>query len=895
MAQARLGVSQEEHAGSSRELLGDVDEPTAPFGLLDVWGDGSGIDEARLLVEERLAARLRERARALGVSAATLCHVAWAQVLARASGRDDVVFGTVLFGRMQGGEGADRAMGSFINTLPMRIRVGSAGAEASVRRTHAMLAELLRHEHASLALAQRCSAVGAPAPLFTALLNYRHGGRKTRAEALAAAARAESDGGVRSYTEERSNYPLAMSVDDLGEAMRLTAKVKAQVEAGLVCALMHTALEGLVEALERAPERPVGSIDVLPESERARVLEEWNRTGADFPAESCVHELFEEWAGRTPDAVALVFAGEPLTYAELNRRANRLAHHLRERGVGPDVRVGICMERSLEMVVGLLGVLKAGGAYVPLDPDYPLERLRYMVEDSAPAAVLTQSAVRDRLGGLGVATVALDADAEEWAGRPATNPARGALRADHLTHMIYTSGSTGRPKGVMMEHRGGVNRFKWMQRLHQLGVNDTGAMLQNSSFSFDASVWELLWPLSSGARVVLSPPQAHRDLKGLVETIRREDVRAAFFVPSMLQLLLESGGVENSGLRRVMCGGEALPPALVRRLRELLPGVELFNMFGPSEASQAVTGRVPPVGEGDATVPLGRPNPNTRVYILDGRGAPVPVGVAGELYIGGVQMARGYLGRPALTAERFLPDPHGREPGARLYRTGDLGRWRRDGTIEYLGRMDFQVKVRGFRIELAEIEARLVEHAAVREATVVAREDTPGDKRLVAYWLGEAAEAETLRAHLGESLPSYMVPSAYVRLEKWPLSPNGKLDRKALPAPEGGAYAARGYEAPEGETEQALAEIWSEVLGIERVGRRDNFFEVGGHSLLATRLVVRIKHEMDVDLALRDVFEKPELSQLAQQVLDAQLAQFDPVELAQLAELAELARAPAGE
>ncbi|HET7461733.1 MAG TPA: amino acid adenylation domain-containing protein, partial [Longimicrobium sp.] len=876
VAQTRLGVSQDEHREFFTGLLGDVDEPTAPFGLLDVRGDGSGIDQARVLVEGPLAVRLRERARALGVTPATLCHVAWAQVLARVSGRDDVVFGTVLFGRMQGGEGADRVIGPFINTLPIRIHLGGVGAEASVRQTHALLAMLLRHEHATLTLAQRCSAVEAPAPLFTTLLNYRHGGKKTRPGTPAAAPPA-ADGARKSYTEERSNYPLTMSVDDLGEALGLTAKIKAQGEAARVCAMMHTALESLVQALETAPGRAVGTLGVVPADERRRVLHEWNRTGAEFPRETCVHELFEEQVARDPGATALVFAGEPLAYGELNRRANRLAHHLRSLGVGPDVRVGICMERSLEMVVGLLGVLKAGGAYVPLDPGYPEERLRYMVEDSAPAVLLTQAAVRERASALGVAAIALDADAGAWAGRPDTNPGRGALTADHLTHVIYTSGSTGRPKGVMMGHRGGVNRFKWMQRLHQVGVHDTGAMLQNSSFSFDASVWELLWPLSSGARVVLSPPQAHRDLDGLVETIRRSDVRAAFFVPSMLQLLLERGGVETSGLRRVMCGGEALPPALARRLEELVPGIEIYNMFGPSEASQAVTGRVT-VREGDATVALGRPVTNTRIYILDANGGPSPVGVAGELYVGGVQMARGYLGRPGLTAERFLPDPFTSEPGARVYRTGDLGRWRPDGTVEFLGRMDFQVKVRGFRIEPAEIEARLTDLAGVREAVVMAREDTPGDTRLVAYWVGEGVDAEALRAHLAAVLPAYMVPSAYVRLEQWPRTPNGKLDRKALPAPEGDAYAALGYEASVGETESALADIWAEVLGLPRVGRHDHFFELGGHSLLAVRVISRVRQVLGVEVALGELFNHPVLKDFARELETAARSGLPPIE-----------------
>ncbi len=872
VAQVRLGVSQEEHRAFFAGMLRDVDEPTAPFGLLDVHGDGSGIDESRLSVDGRLATRLRSCARALAVSTATICHVAWAQVLAAVVRRDDVVFGTVLFGRIHGGEDSDRVMGPFINTLPIRIHLGNATAEDGVRETHARLASLLRHEHASLTLAQRCSAVEPPAPLFTTLLNYRHGARKMPSNVAAA------EGTSRKYTVERSNYPLTMTVDDLGEGLVLTAKVKAQGEAARVCAMMRTALEGLAEALETTPLRALRSIPVTPADERDLVVYEWNRTQADFPPETCVHELFEAQVARRPDAVALVFEGMPLTFADLNGRANQLAYHLRALGVGPDRRVGICMDRCLDMVVGLLAVLKAGGAYVPLDPNYPQERLHSMVQDSTPLVLLTQSVLRDRVERLGVPTVAIDAETPSWAANPATNPPRGALAPDHLTHVIYTSGSTGRPKGVMMAHRGGVNRFTWMQRLHQLGVTNSGAMLQNSSFSFDASVWELLWPLSNGARVVLSPPQAHHDPHGLVDTIRREDVRAAFFVPSMLQLLVESGGIEDTGLTRLMCGGEALPPALARRMHELMPGIELYNMFGPSEASQAIVGRVE-LRAGDATVPLGRPVANTRIYILDEHGEPVPVGVPGDLHIGGIQVARGYLGRPGLTAERFLPDPYASEPGARMYRTGDLGRWRRDGTIEFLGRMDFQIKVRGFRIEPAEIEARLTEHPGVRAAVVLAREDTDREKQLVAYVVGdETATAVALRTHLSQTLPEYMVPAAYVRLDALPLTPNGKLDRKALPTPDGAAYAAREYEPPVGQTEHALAEIWGQVLRADRIGREDNFFDLGGHSLLAVQVISRVRQILRVEIALGDVFTRPRLKDFARAVETATRSALPPIE-----------------
>ncbi|HEV2146936.1 MAG TPA: amino acid adenylation domain-containing protein, partial [Longimicrobiaceae bacterium] len=846
VAQSRLGVSREEHEAFFRGLLGDVEETTAPYGMLDVRGDGRGVEEARLDVDAGLAERLRSRARALGVSTATLCHLAWAQVLARVTGREDVVFGTVLFGRMEGGEGADRVLGPFINTLPVRIGVGGEGVEAGVRRTHGLLAELLRHEHASLALAQRCSAVQAPAPLFTSLLNYRYGGRRGRSPE---AGRVWE--GIRTVrSQERSNYPVSLAVDDLGEeGFRLVARVQEAVEPSRVCALMHTALERLVEALEVSPGRALGSIDVLPEAERRQVVEGWNATEAEYPRELCVHQLFEAQVERTPDAVALVFEDEEVAYGELNARANRLAHHLRARGVGPDARVALCVERSPDMVVGLLAVLKAGGAYVPLDPEYPEERLRYMLADSAPAVVLTHTSLEARFDGLDLPRVALDAESSAWAGEPETNPERGALTPEHLAYVIYTSGSTGWPKGVMNPHRNLVNRLAWGQRACGLAAGE--AVLQMTSLSFDVSAREIFWPLTTGARLVLPHPRGHRDPAYLADVIHAKGVTTLNLVPSLLQVLVEEPEMaRRPGLRRVLCSGEALPASLLRQVKERLPRVEVCNIYGPSEAATAVSLPQCRVEEGRSTVAIGWPTANVRVYLLDGSGEPVPMGVAGELYVGGAGVARGYLGRPGLTAERFVPDAFSGESGGRLYRTGDLGRRRADGSIEFLGRNDHQVKVRGFRVEPGEIEALLSEHPGVREAVVVAREDAPGDRRLVAYLVGEALEPEALRAHLAERLPEYMVPGAYMQVERLPLTPNGKLDRSALPAPEADAYARQGYEPPVGEVEQGLAEIWAEVLKVERVGRWDHFFDLGGHSLLAVQVASRVRQRLGAEVPL---------------------------------------------
>jgi amino acid adenylation domain-containing protein len=885
VAQARLGVSQEEHERFFRGMLDDVEEPTAPYGLLDVWGEGGGIGEAWLPTGGDLGARLRRRARSLGVSAASLCHLAWAQVLARLSGQQDVVFGTVLFGRMQGGEGTDRVMGPFINTLPVRIGVGEEGVEAAVRRTHALLADLLRHEHASLALAQRCSGVAAPAPLFTSLLNYRHSGGKGRPQQ----AGQPGAGGRSIRLQERTNYPVSLSVNDLGEDFLVVAEVAAPGEAERVCRMMHRALAGLVEALETTPGRAIGSIDVLPEAERRIVVEEWNRTDAEYPAGSCIHELFEAQAERTPDAEAVRFQEESLTYGELNGRANRLAHSLRRRGVGPEVRVGICLERSLEMVVGILAVLKAGGAYVPLDPAYPADRLAFMLADSAAAVLLTQEGLRGALPvGAGMDVLSVEAAEAELAGGSAENPESGAGPGS-LAYVIYTSGSTGTPKGVAVEHRALVNYTAYAARKFALQPGDR--LLQFSSISFDTAAEEIFPTLLSGATLVLRTEEMLETPGSFWETCGRWgvsvlDLPTAVWHHVSPHLDARPEALPES-LRMMVVGGEAALPERVSAWQAAAGGrVRLLNGYGPTETTIVATFWEAPESGGVSRVPIGKPVSNTRCYVLDAARRPAAVGVPGELYVGGAQVARGYLHRPAATAERFVPDPFAAQRGARLYRTGDRVRWMADGTLEYLGRLDGQVKVRGFRIELGEIEARLTEHPEVREAVVLAREDVPGERRLVAYVVGEA-DADAVRAHLRQSLPEHMVPAAYVYLQALPLTPNGKLDRKALPAPELTSAADR-YVAPRTPVEEALAEIWAEVLRLERVGVTENFFELGGHSLLATRVVSRVRELFGVELSLRSLFEGPTLAEMAGRVevaleaLDAELADVDPEEMAQM-------------
>ncbi|WP_412462129.1 amino acid adenylation domain-containing protein [Pseudomonas sp. SC11] len=846
VAQARLGVSEAEHEAFFRGQLGDIDEPTLPFGLRDIQADAGQIEQAQVLLEPSLSLRLRSQARQLGVSTASLLHLAWARVLGCATGRERVVFGTVLLGRMQGGAGSGHGLGMFINTLPLRLDLAGLNVRDGVRATHAQLSALMTHEHASLALAQRCSGVQAPLPLFSAMLNYRHSASAAESERQ----RAAWQGIETLASEERTNYPLSLNVDDLGDDLRLTVQVLPVVGAARVCGQLQQVLGELADALEQRPESPLAQLQVLEPHERRRLLVEFNDTAADYDLTQTVHGLFEAQVVRTPARIAVRAEQAALSYDELNAEANRLAHHLMALGVRPDDRVAICVERGLSMVVGLLAILKAGGAYVPVDPDYPVERIRHMLTDSAPTAVLGHAATRALLAEFDVPL--LDLDLPIWRELPCDNPEVAGLTPEHLAYVIYTSGSTGLPKGVMNEHRGVVNRLLWTQDAYGLGAEDV--VLQKTPFSFDVSVWEFFWPLQTGAQLVMARFGGHRDPQYLRQVIAERSVTTLHFVPSMLDVFLAFGDAEPAQLKRVLCSGEALPGSLVRRFKAQLPSVELHNLYGPTEAAVDVSAWhcAEPLAQTPDNTPIGKPIANTTLYVLDAQGQPVPQGVAGELYIGGVQVARGYLNRDDLSAERFIDDPFGTRPGARLYRTGDLARHLADGTLEYLGRNDDQVKIRGLRIELGEIQACLTRVPGIQEAVVLAV-----DQRLVAYYTGTVQALDTLRQTLARQLPAFMVPALFVHLAALPLSPNGKLDRKALPA--ASVPDERPYEAPEGDTEQLLAALWAELLGVQQVGRHDNFFELGGHSLLAVTLTARLRQE-GLEADVRALFEQPTLA-----------------------------------
>ncbi|HZQ47828.1 MAG TPA: amino acid adenylation domain-containing protein, partial [Verrucomicrobiae bacterium] len=628
---------------------------------------------------------------------------------------------------------------------------------------------------------------------------------------------------------------------------------------GATIARMSQHLQLLLEAIVEDPCRRLSEIDMLSAEEREQMVVQWNRTEREYPGGRSMVELFEAQAEQRPLAVAVVYEDQALTYRELNERANQLAHYLRERGVGPEALVGICMERSLEMVVGLMGILKAGGAYVPLDPQYPEERLAFMLEDARVGVLLTQERFRERAEGKVEEIICLDS----WtAGDERKDNPGGAVWAKSMAYMIYTSGSTGNPKGAINTHEGILNRLQWMQDIYRLEEGDR--VLQKTPYTFDVSVWEFFWPLMSGSRLVMAQPGGHKDVPYLIRLMEREKITTVHFVPSMLQVFLEGVGTGScSGLKRVICSGEALKKELVERFFERLPG-QLHNLYGPTEASVDVTSWECPRQKEGRVVPIGKPIANMAAHILDRNLNPLPAGITGELHLGGVGLGRGYLGRVELTAEKFIPNPFGKEPGERLYRTGDLARYLPDGNIEFLGRVDHQVKIRGNRIELGEIEAALGGHPEVRENVVVVQE-AEGEKRLVGYVAikeGSERQAAELRDYLKERLPEYMVPAFIVALASLPLTANGKVDRKRLPEPDrDGAEAF--YVEPQARVEKTLALIWCKLLRLEKVGMRDNFFELGGHSILSTQLIFRVREEFGIEVPLASFFAEPTIAELA--------------------------------
>ncbi|WUH99908.1 amino acid adenylation domain-containing protein [Spirillospora sp. NBC_00431] len=846
VAQAR-SVPREEHERFFAELLGDVTEPTAPYGLMDVRGDGAESVVAEMPVPQEVVDQLREVARRMGVSAATVLHVAWARVLSVLSGRDDVVFGTVLFGRMNAGPEADRVVGPFINTLPVRVRSGQIGARAAVEDMRAQLADLLEHEHAPLAIAQQAGGVAENTPLFTSLFNYRYSARGDAGRVEGGIWDQAIEGLRTLHVQDRTNYPLAVEANDLGaDGLSLRVQSVDTVDPYAVGRSVCTALENLVSALG-GDDVPLHGVGVLDGRQLEQVLLKWNDT-ASGSAGGTAHGLFEARVAEAPDAIAVVGDGIELTYAELDARANQMAHYLRGLGVGAESVVALVVERGLDFVVGVLGVWKAGAGYLPVGPQVPAERIAFLVEDSAASVVVASTGVDVA----GVPVVSLD-DPEVRAriasGEVSAPPV--SVRPEGLAYVIYTSGSTGTPKGVALTHEGVVNLAETFQ--HRLGAGPGTRVLQFASIGFDAATWELVCALCSGGALIVAPADELLPGAGLAEVMARHEVTWVGLPPAVLATLRPE---DLPSVTTLVSAGEALDAELVRRWA---PGRRFYNGYGPTETTvgSAIS---PPLGVDEAPV-IGRPLRNTRVFVLDHTLSPVPVGVPGELYVASPQLARGYVGRVGLTGERFVACPFG--AGERMYRTGDRGEWTPDGHLLYLGRTDEQVQIRGIRIEPGEAEAVLQTHPRVAQVAVIAREDTPGEKRLVAYVVPSEPDlaADEVREFAGQRLPEYLVPSAVVLLEQMPLTASGKLDRRALPEPD---YAlGTGGRAPATVQEEILCGVFAEVLGLDSVGVNDSFFELGGHSLLAVRLVSRVRAVLNVELPLPVLFEAPTVAGLA--------------------------------
>jgi amino acid adenylation domain-containing protein len=621
----------------------------------------------------------------------------------------------------------------------------------------------------------------------------------------------------------------------------------------------------LLEAIVENPQQRLAHLPLLTESERHQLVVEWNDTRKIYSGDLCVHRVFEARVELTPHSTAVVYEDETLTYHELNSRARKLSYYLQKSGVGPDLLIAIYMERSLEMVVGIYGILKAGAAYVPLEAAYPKKRLAFILEDTRAPLLLTQQRLIKGLPHHGSKTlVCLDSNWSTIDKESVDNPVNYTMPRD-LAYVIYTSGSTGKPKGAMNSHRGICNRLTWMQDAYQLTTGDR--VLQKTPFSFDVSVWEFFWPLFTGASLVVARPGGHLDSAYLVKLIADEKITTLHFVPSMLRVFLEEQGLEACGcLKRVICSGEALPFKLQERFFAHLPA-ELHNLYGPTEAAVDVTYWACKRENVRQIVPIGRPISNIQIYILDSYLQPVPIGITGELHIGGIGLARGYCNRPELTAEKFIPGLISDKPGARWYKTGDLARYLPDGNIEFLGRLDYQVKIRGFRIELEEIETLLRQHPAVRETIVVTREDAPNDKRLAAYLVPNQKPAPTtseLRSFLETKLPDYMVPATFVILDTLTLTPNGKVDRRALPVPDGlRPELETAYVEPRTEVEHALVEVWKKVLQVKKVGMYDNFFDLGGHSLLMVQVHNMLREMFKQDMSVIELFKYPTISSMA--------------------------------
>ncbi|BBN81241.1 hypothetical protein PA25_12260 [Pseudoalteromonas sp. A25] len=851
-------------------LLGDVEEPTAPFNLLDVQGDGSQIVELRAQVRPALSSKLREVAKRLAVSPAAIFHAAWSLLISGCSGRDDVVFGTVVSGRLQGTMGAESMLGVFINTLPFRVKLQGVTALELVEQVQERLVSLLPYEQTSLAEAQKCSGLPGGTPLFSALLNYRHSGQEVDDTEPLAPEEIELIGG-----QERTNYPFDMSVDDLGVEFELEMQADPSVNVERIIGYMQTALENLVVSLDSAPETAVNQLSILPEAERKKLLAQSLGPCRDYAGPVCIHERFEAQVASTPLAVAVVHHEQSMTYTQLNKQANQLAHYLNAQGVGANDLVGIYAERSPAFLVGMLAVMKAGGAYVPLDPVSPKERIENMVTNAQLRVLLSD---REQIQEIEISedihVVYFDDLADGFSKWQTDNPVHDSS-GDDYAYMIYTSGSTGQPKGALVHHSGAMNHidaeFDVLGFMNEDMTLKPSNFLQSAASSSDVSVWQFLAPVLSGGTTVILDDMT--DMESLVSLVQQHDVHLIETAPVVLQLLVNyaKGLPEEQKalpLRWVMSIAEAVPVKLVNEWLELYPDIPIMNGYGPSEASDDISEYIisAPLAPDTPSVPIGRPLPNLSLYVLGSDLQLQPEGAVGEICVAGVGVGPGYWKNEEKTAESFVANPYGQEKGhgARLYRTGDLGRWLPDGNLAFLGRIDNQVKVRGFRVELGEIEAALSSVSGIGDVAVLVRQDNRGENVLAAYLVSQVEPRlsnSEIREALLSKLPEYMIPTSVTWLDKMPLNAADKIDRHALPAPDRSSQQEE-YIAPRTDTEILLCQIWQEVLGVEQVGISDNFFALGGHSLLVIQVISKLqvagKH-----LSARELFAARNLSAVA--------------------------------
>lgn len=829
------------------------------FGARERTSVPEHFDAHRIWLSEATTASLQALARQYHLTLNTVIQGAWSMLLSHYSGEEDIVFGTTVSGRPADLQGIETMVGLFINTLPMRVQLrGDEALLDWLRRLQEQQAELRHYDYSPLVQIHEWSEIPRRQSLFESIFVF-----ESYPVATVFKERDQELSIGEVVHRERSHYHLTMIVA-AGKRMLLKLSFDASRFDGDTVQRMLKHLEVLLESIAANPEQRLANYSPLTEDEKQQTLVAWNSTGSVYPNERCVHELLEEQVERTPDAAAVRYGDHLLTYLELNRRANQLAHYLQKLGVKPETRVGVMIEPSVEMMIGLVGILKAGGAYVPLDLSYPPQRLEFMLEDAGVDFLFTEQKHLEIVGTANVTAVCIDADRQAIEQCSDRNP-RATAVATSLANIIYTSGSTGTPKGVSICHRG-INRLACNTNyMSWNGPGDRATQVSNTSF--DAFTYEVWSALLNGAVLVGVSKDVALSPAALVQLIQDHQINVMFLITALFNQIVGADPRAFESLRYLGVGGEAADAKTMHEMLSHGAPEHFANFYGPAESTTFATFHPLTVAETSRlqTIPIGGPVANTQVYVLNRYLQPVPIGVAGDIYVGGDGLARGYWERPQLTAEKFVPHPFSQIPGERLYYTGDVGVYRRDGAIEFAGRRDEQIKIRGFRVELGEIEAALASYEGMREQVVIMREDQPGDRRLTAYVVGDQRlSAADLRQYLQAKLPPYMVPAAFVELPALPLTANGKIDRRALPAPDQSNTAdLDAYTAGRNAFEEEVIRIWSEVLMVDPIGAHDNFFDLGGHSLLAIRLVSKLRESFKVEISLRTLFEQPTPAQLS--------------------------------